>query len=1263
MRKVQLFYIAFILLILGGCTNNELAIFDDSPTHTDGSIAFHTDSVITRGTPYDNLKAYKAVHLIAYSHKGKYADAKSLYRKTVLEKGGNDTNPTWDYTPHMFWPEGHDLSFLAYSSDIVYTENDSEGLFINGDASIGAPVIDYVVPRDATRQPDLLVATLLNHKKVNNVTLPMKHALSCVSFCATGPADMRVKQITVHNVYSRASLQLDTTAIAWTLDTTSKGITFTPGLKEENLEEDPDDNNYLMTVNGYLMMIPQTLTDAYIDVVYSKGATGAEKAMTYTLPTTLVWEPGKKYIYKFGEIADEVVVYYERYTDGSYGLHSHKSTMTPELDDTKDIAEAGYGILSKSNTVSSKPTIKLGGGNWIPTTKIPSVSGEYNLYPINQTGTAGTNTFVLPVSPEPADVFFDGNNVASGKIIPHFAKGVYDWNDLSEYAIRTPQQLRNISALTTGDFNNPTYNRHFMQERDLDFSEANKGIGGGTLDNSIVDQAFCGTYNTLESKSISNVTITTSAQQIGLFSVNNGSINDIILKASSITGGAYVGGIVGENYWSGNITRPRVIGIAPEQAKMITITGTSSVGGIVGVNRGTVIGNTADEIATEITVAEVSGWVAITGSSDLVGGIAGHNALGSLNTVLVNGVLVTGANLGDLDQSKITITGQKYVGGIAGKNDVIINGNITQTGKNMPDVAGIIEINGTEGVGGIVGQNAESGKLESVNIRLGRTPAMIIKGTGDDVGGIVGDNRGTLGVESSKTFISARGNIEISGANHVGGIVGNNNSPKAELRNCFVYDFQSQGSNPTYYAPKIMCTGTNAGGIAGRNVASISHCSVFSTSGASLFITSQSENAGGIVGFSDSGSNTEYCSLVGRIEVSSAAQYTGGIFGQNAPDTKLSNCWVGNSDGYNILKEAQQNLGLVVTPPAGTTSYGIPYITGNAYIGGIVGGNAGIVDGITLSDNVTIGRKALDILDGSNWVGGIVGGNTIGNTTDGPGTIRNCTVANQFEKTVIIQGSRNLGGIAGLNNGLIEHCEVKAPTENTRLTIQGAGTIGGIVGQNGGHVDIEMGTPAVAGSGNDLTIIRNNTVSGYVTILGHPGGYETTTQVGGIIGLNGPTKDLINNIANCAVKGSATGSIVVSVGGTAGGIAGTNSGNINECEVQNAAITSVTSYAGGIAGRTSANATAFAKPASYRCNINGCKIYTGITVGGSSAGGALVGYLDATVGITLGNSTNPNQVNTSGVTVNGAQPAQGSGIVGYATGGATIEHTVTAVSP
>ena len=105
---------------------------------------------------------------------------------------------------------------------------------------------------------------------------------------------------------------------------------------------------------------------------------------------------------------------------------------------------------------------------------------------------------------------------------------------------------------------------------------------------------------------LSNLTIDRdTANFIGLFGYNEGTINDIILESVNITGAASTGGLVGRNQ-GGTINNSKVSG---------SVSGTSNVGGIVGFNTGT--------IENSISSGSVSG------TDSNIGGFVGTNTSGT----------------------------------------------------------------------------------------------------------------------------------------------------------------------------------------------------------------------------------------------------------------------------------------------------------------------------------------------------------------------------------------------------------------------------------------------------------------------------------------------------------------------------------------------------------------------------------------------------------------------------------------------------------
>lgn len=1224
---IRILKFILVLLLLVGCQNEVIESADDNRPNPDGSVGFrlqiensHINSGKTKGTPQSGLEKYDSVCVNAFSHTSDYeatvGNDVNFFQKVKLEQEA----PNWKYTPPMFWPVDKKLSFFAYASDIPFS--DAGILFL---PSSGVPdSIVYKVPSEVTKQPDLLVSTKYNQPKTDNVFLTMKHALACVSFCGIAPeGETYVKSITLRNVYGQGSLALNDSAMIWNVNKNSKNLTvFEAGINEEQeLGKDPlPDNNYLMTADGFLMMIPQALTNAAIDVLYwNKKDDKENKVITYTLPiddpSYATWRPGQRYIYKFGSQSKEdiTVVYYEKYANNEYGLYRYdKGNLQNSLDDTEEIIEAGYGVLTKDSVGLVVP-IRLTTHSSSPVStgtvvKVKDINSF--LYPVSQ---SGNNTFALSASSIPVDVYFNNSDKSCGMIVPHFAKGVYTVKTaMKTHAIRTPQQMRNITA---SDVSSGRMFHTYTQELDLDFSKT--AIGGEDLTTSVVNREFNDLFEG-KGKRIENVRINTGNTGNGaLFQSNSGRINEVVLMNSSITSSGNTGGIAAINQSNGVIFLPRIIG-ENNSDKKFEIQGTSGyVGAIAGFNSGHIIGNTTIEKATELPIAEVSGWVLIKGVSAGTGGITGENQ-GTITTCLVNGVHVKDNKV---EIAKITIEGGHYVGGIVGVNRKTVDGNFSRPDGEIraePDLAGIVSISGTNWVGGIAGEN--SGVLNQVNLRLGRgdvTNAMTITGV-ESVGGIVGyNNGGTLKADgNSNSFISVRGNVIITGIKNVGGIVGNNGS--GDISNCFVYNFYSQLGTLVHYAPKI--TGeTNVGGIVGyAGTGIIKQCAVFSTVSAENGVGEDVRNAvaeikatvssaGGIVGHGFTGFSITQSFVLGNVKVDGKAN-SGGFVGENDAKAKITFVHIGNSGTevsdiyaglFDKVKLPVRDVRMKTNGDAMTKASGRPIIEGTIYVGGICGVNWGTVDGVSIKDNIKIGTSS------SNFVGGITGGNGLN------ATISNCKTYNPADGKTFVEiiGDTQVGGIVGLNNGSVETCQLGLPDLNSShlITIQGKSALGGIAGSNGG-------LEGHGGTGNANTIVKNCNVYGKVLIEAVFGGIEQKYRIGGIIGENGPT----NTVVGCNVIGYASTDesvdsydIRLKGAGSVGGIAGANYGHIygtssSYCTVTHTAVVASNMYAGGLVGVLKSN-----RDSLYEASLYYCDVSRGVLVHyNNNAAGAFVGQME-----------------------------------------------------
>lgn len=1212
-----------LFLLVSSCQKQDIfdTLNDDNgyPTQVRFMLSDWGQNIATRGIPregagftdhngtsfagldiYNTAKVHVAVY--AYDQSENWADIpdNSFYFQTKLTNASGDyTAPDWGFAAgevqNRFYPAGKKLAFFSWASDLDdiptsgSTANDN-GLSLTS-PSDGVPTLTYNVPQDVEKHPDLLVA-MVTDKNSGRVTLPMKHALSCISFVATSvkssaTSPRHIKSIVLKGVYGSGILSLDTNLADHTSWTTQgpQTVQFIPGIDpdvdlESSLGSTPDELRYLMNGNGYLMMIPQVVDAAELEVVFTDGTTD-DPAITLPLPA-LTWQPGKKYIYYLDEASEEIVVYYEKYSDASIGLfYGNGDARNSIKNDTElsalTISEAGYGVLTKSTTVGTSSTITLGSAGVAEATTSDAVmiDADYTLYPVSQTSISSGEVFDLSAitSLTPIDVYFDGNGVPCGKIIPHFAKGVYS-SEQTSHSIRTPQQMLNISYLTAQALNLTT-DCTFEQDLNLDFSTQNANIGGGDLTiAAVVTGVFNGTYNAdpqntqNNAKVISNVNISTTSNNVGLFSENRGTIKYIQLTTSTIKGGNNVGGIAGVNI--ALIKHPQIKGT--ESAAPLTITGVTNVGGIVGNNLG---GRIEGKTEQGVSIPDVLGNVTITGT----GGSAGATSY--------------------LDDTN--------VGGIAGRN--------------------------------------ERGTLSDVNVRgnydTNDDMLTITSPNGSNVGGIVGWNYdGVIGGAGS-SFTSTRGNVEIIGVNRVGGIVGRNSGSGSgtALQYCYVYDY-SDGTRQ--FSPTITATNAQigslqgiAGGIAGYNTGSITHCAVWSNNdGVTVKIESAGEYAGGILGYNAPlpggfAEEVTFCGVYGKVEIR-AENYSGGIVGGHQTGAKGSNCWIGNSDTnlIGVINHAITYLGLPINASieaVNTNTIKTPWVTGSSYIGGIVGLNSGTIENITMNDNVKVG--AADFSLWVQFVGGLVGGNAPYTQANGGGQIINCTVKNEINKIVTIRGSASIGGIAGLSNGLIDNCHiVGGNTAATRLTIYGGNSqIGGIAGQNGGNA-----------YGSNETKITGCTVNGYVTISAT--NFEPKF-VGGIAGQNGAT----NKITDCQVGNMDGSDIIISAENYAGGIVGVNDSDVQDCHVRYATITATKNTAGGIAGTINNAVTVHDNGNLNNCHVgyNSLSVNGFVTVTGTTSGG-LVGSLFSGTGST-GFGTN-NNVRSSSVTVGGAAASSGNNV-------------------
>ncbi|TXI23200.1 MAG: filamentous hemagglutinin N-terminal domain-containing protein, partial [Roseateles sp.] len=233
--------------------------------------------------------------------------------------------------------------------------------------------------------------------------------------------------------------------------------------------------------------------------------------------------------------------------------------------------------------------------------------------------------------------------------------------------------VRSMSQLDTLD----NASGRYALAQDLDAS-------GTTYSAAVLGGNFRGTFAGL-GHTISDLTISAGSDMyVGLFSLSSGSIRDLGLSSASVSGGAYVGGLVGQS--TGSISNVYATG---------SVTGSSNVGGLVG-----------SASAGSISNAYATG--SVTGTT-FVGGLVGSN-VGSISNVYATS----------------SVTGNGPVGGLAGTNSGSISNAYATgrvTGANVVNAGGLVGSNtgASSSISNAYWDSASTGRIKDIGIRLAGT--------------------------------------------------------------------------------------------------------------------------------------------------------------------------------------------------------------------------------------------------------------------------------------------------------------------------------------------------------------------------------------------------------------------------------------------------------------------------------------------------------------------------------------------------------------
>jgi len=609
----------------------------------------------------------------------------------------------------------------------------------------------------------------------------------------------------------------------------------------------------------------------------------------------------------------------------------------------------------------------------------------------------------------------------------------------------------------------------------------------------------------------------------------------------------------------------------------VSVSGASNVGLLAGQNDGT--------ISSSFTSGTVNGGASAGFAGGLVGYNTGHLS-GDISTAAVTGNAwvggLAGANFGTIDglsRASGKVSGQIGAGGLVGENGGILNGVGATTGAvSAPTFAGgLVGVNEDVGViilastsGATVTSSYAGGGLVGLNSGsvTGSTSSDAVSAT-EKAGGLVGMNLGTLSGDGASG--------QVSGPNQTGGLVGfNAGSVSASSASGAV----SGGASSGY-----------VGGLVGYNVA---HLSGVSATG----VVSGSAWIGGLAGYNSAlidGASSASGAVNGQVGI-------GGLVGDNVgalsnvsagSGTVSATSFAGGLVGYN------EGAGTIAGAHATGAGVGSPYAAG-----GLVGLNVGSVTGSTSSDTVGAAEKSGGLVgmnigtlsgdsasgqvSGPNQTGGLVGFNAGSvSASSASGTVSggvsggyigglvgyNLAHLSGVSATGAVSGLAWIGGLAGYNSAVIDG------TASASGQVSGQVGIGGLVGDNAGTLsNVSAGAGAVSGSSFAGGLVGYNESAGAITAANASGTVTAAYGGGGLVGLNSGSvsQSFATGQVNASEKGGGLiglnlGSIAdsytagpVLAGTQVGGLVGFNAGSIQTSWTKSAVAAGASS--GGVVG-------------------------------------------------------------------------------------------------
>ena len=324
-QRFVLYLIILIALLASGCLK-EIPLDEPTIAPYDPAqpMSFSAQvEPITRGTPINSVEQMTTMGVFAAATANKLWSATDTVEKMFDVKMSLETGLKWVYEKQPIYWEAKDnvndkYSFFAYAP---YADDDN-GIKVDETHITGVPQLTYTVPTTVEDQPDLMVAIpRFNLRPTVSVPLVMKHALTAIGFQIKGHAadySEEITDISITGVAITGTLAIDGSEIKWTDLKQPTNKTFSVSLKSgDKYTVGGKISDDLLAENGYLMMIPQTLTsEAIVQITFADGSKTKINLATQT------WEAGKRVTYNITLTTSGSFTLTPEYTILSNGEHT-----------------------------------------------------------------------------------------------------------------------------------------------------------------------------------------------------------------------------------------------------------------------------------------------------------------------------------------------------------------------------------------------------------------------------------------------------------------------------------------------------------------------------------------------------------------------------------------------------------------------------------------------------------------------------------------------------------------------------------------------------------------------------------------------------------------------------------------------------------------------------------------------------------------------------------------------------------------------------